>query len=114
MPYINLKTNCTLNDQNKTLLKSGLGKAIELIPGKSEQWLMMTLEGDHTMYFGGRDDKGICLVDVCCYGEPNADAYAKVTAAVCDLMHEVLGVDPADVYIKYSETMYWGGNGVNL
>lgn len=114
MPYINLKTNKILNETSKKALKEGLGQAIELIPGKSQQWMMLCLEGDLAMYFGGDDQKGICMVEICCYGQPNPQAYENVTKAVCQLCTQVLGVAGGDVYVKYSETMYWGCDGQNL
>ena len=46
MPYIDLKTNAAVSDAQKTALKSALGQAITLLPGKSEQWLMVGIQPD--------------------------------------------------------------------
>ena len=46
MPNIHVQTNITLTPEKKTEIKEALGKAIETIPGKSERWLMVVLEGE--------------------------------------------------------------------
>ena len=41
MPYIETKTNVTLTEAQKVELKEKFAEAITLIPGKSEEWLML-------------------------------------------------------------------------
>jgi hypothetical protein len=43
MPYINTKLSTSLSKEKETALKEQFGKAIALIPGKSESWLMLGL-----------------------------------------------------------------------
>ena len=43
MPYIDLKTTAKVTKEKEIALKAAFGKAIELIPGKSERWLMVGL-----------------------------------------------------------------------
>ena len=43
MPFINSKVNVPLTEEVKEALKTKLGQAISLIPGKSENWLMVAL-----------------------------------------------------------------------
>ena len=38
-------------------IKKELGQAIEIIPGKSERWLMISIEPDSRMYFHGDNSK---------------------------------------------------------
>jgi len=94
-------------------LKTGLGRAVTLLPGKSEAHLMISLRGDVPMYLAGQA-RGIAFLDVSCFGKGNSAAYARMTAAVCALFEKELGIDPANVYVKYSETGDWGWNGGNL
>ena len=54
MPCIQIKTNLEIKAPQEQEIKSQLGHAISLIPGKSEQWLMITLEP-------GRDRKSTRL-----------------------------------------------------
>ena len=51
MPFIETKTSVKLDESKITALKEAYGKDIELIPGKSEQWLMLNFVGDCKMAF---------------------------------------------------------------
>jgi phenylpyruvate tautomerase PptA (4-oxalocrotonate tautomerase family) len=94
-------------------LKTGLGQAIALLPGKSEAWLMLSLTGGTPMYFQG-EARDTAFLDVSCFGQGSPAAYGKLTGALCDLLKKQLGLAPANVYVKYSETANWGWNGGNL
>lgn len=59
MPYINLKTSVSLDEKLEDALKTALGKAITTIPGKTENWLMVELEGDRKLWLGGKDRKSV-------------------------------------------------------
>ncbi len=37
MPFLDVRTSCPVSSEQETLLKAELGKAIALIPGKSER-----------------------------------------------------------------------------
>ena len=51
MPCIQTKVNVPLSAEQKEVLKTELGKAISLIPGKSENWLMLTFEDNCSIFF---------------------------------------------------------------
>ena len=60
MPFISTKTNVNVSKEKEVELKERLGQAISIIPGKSENWLMLAIEGvapDHMYirYFGSAD-----------------------------------------------------------
>ena len=55
MPFMQLKTNVAVTEQQETLLKTSFGSAITAIPGKSETWLMVGIEPQYTLYFQGSD-----------------------------------------------------------
>ena len=40
MPFVRTKVSCPITEEQEIRLKSGLGKAIELISGKTEEYLM--------------------------------------------------------------------------
>ena len=113
MPMISLTTSAEVTPERAERLKAGLGQAITLLPGKSEAWLMISLTGNTPMYFQGAK-RDAAFVDVSCFGGGSPGAYAKMTGAVCALLQKELGLDPANVYVKYSETANWGWNGGNL
>ena len=53
MPCIQLSTNQILSSDKQTILKKNFGKAIEIIPGKSEKWLMCKFQSACDMWFQG-------------------------------------------------------------
>ncbi len=114
MPYISTKTTVTISPEKREVIKIRLGKAIELIPGKSEQWLMLSFEDEAVMYFKGKNDKSLAFVEVKSFGKAPADSYGKLTKAVSDILQEELGISPDCVYVKYEEVSNWGWNGNNF
>ena len=114
MPCIQVKTNAAINEQQEKAVKTRLGEAISLIPGKSEQWLMITLEPECTVYFRGDKEEPAAFVQVGIYGKASAKAYDDLTGAVTGILQEELCIPPDRIYIQYAETPYWGYNGRNF
>ena len=54
MPCIQIKTNVEVSQEAAQTVKSALGQSIAHLPGKSEPWLMITLEDNCRMWFRGR------------------------------------------------------------
>ena len=51
MPFINSRISVTMTEQQKESLKEQLVEAISIIPGKSEQWLMLEFADNCDLYF---------------------------------------------------------------
>ncbi len=114
MPFINSKVNVTISKENEDILKAKLGKAIELIPGKSESWLMLNFEDNCRMYFKGDNSNKLAFVEVKIYGGENKAAFDSLTAKICEIFNEVLAIAPENVYVKYETVANWGWNGGNF
>ncbi len=114
MPYIELKTTKNISEEKGTALKAAFGKAIECFPGKSEGWLMVGIEDNIRMWFRGDDSEDSALVDVCLLGDVNEAGGEKMTAALCDILENELGIPSDRVYVKYSGYKNWGWNGSNF
>lgn len=114
MPYINTKTNVELTKGIEESIAQKFGKAIELIPGKSEEWLMLSFEDRSSLYFKGQSDEPMAYVEVKVFGSSAEDAYQKLTAAITEILKEELSINPDHVYVRYEETKYWGWNGNNF
>lgn len=112
MPFIELKTNQNI-DEIKEILKAELGSTITAIPGKSEAWLMIELEGDKTMYFKGSDEP-CAMFEIAIFGKANDDAYDDLTKRICAISEKYLAVSPDRTYVKYSEIDHWGYNNFNF
>ncbi len=114
MPFIDSRVSVKTTAEQRTELKERLGKAIAIIPGKSESWLMIDLADDQKMYFRGDDSEPIAFIGVNIYGSDNSAAYEEMTAELTKIYGEVLGIAPDHMYIKYSASVEWGWNGRNL
>ena len=112
MPFINIKTNASVNGDAEKTIKSELGKAVSLFPGKTENWLMVNIEGGCSLYFGGNHDTVNAMAEIALFGAASADDYEKMTAAVTGILQKSIGVE--EVYVKYEEVKYWGYNGSNF
>ncbi len=108
MPFINVKTNVSLDENKKTTIKSRVSKAISLIPGKSEAYLMCAVEDGVSMMFQGDDDKNIAFVEVKIFGSSTKENYGRLTAEICNILSEEAGVDGKNCYVKFEEVKYWG------
>ena len=114
MPFINSKVNVKILPEQEIQLKMKLGKAIELIPGKNESWLMLSFEDECTLYFKGENSCKIAYVEVKVFGSENKAAFKLMTAAICQIYEEVLGIAPDKIYVKYEAVTNWGWNGMNF
>ncbi len=114
MPFIQTKTNVKITKEKEEVIKAKLGKAIELIPGKSEGWLMLSFEDDCRLHFKGNNQAGIAFVEVKLFGKASSEAYNKLTAEISGVLHQELAISPTQIYVKYEEVSHWGWNGSNF
>lgn len=113
MPFINVRTNVTVSGDNSIDIKTALGRAITAIPGKSEDWLMVGIEGDYDLYFRGTKEPA-AMVEVSIYGGASHNAKTTLTSHITGLLTDTLGISTDRVYVKYTETESWGWNGSNF
>ncbi|WP_312427074.1 phenylpyruvate tautomerase MIF-related protein [Lacrimispora sp.] len=114
MPFINSKVNVALSEEEKTALKSKLGQAISLIPGKSESWLMVDFEDNCSLYFKGNNSTKLAFVEVKLFGHASERDYDRLTAEICKIYKDVLSIAQDKIYVKYEEVDHWGWNGGNF
>ena len=114
MPFIHTKTNAVITPAAEERLKAALGKAIEVIPGKDESWLMLQFTGDCNLWFRGDKSKPIAFVEIMIHGRSNDEGYEAMTAAATDIIAEELGIDPKNIYVEYQVAEKWGWSGYNV
>ena len=107
MPYINAKFTGTVTPEKETQIKSALGEAITLL-GKSERYLMVEIEDNRRLYFGGKNDQPIAFFDVSLLHSAPRASYEKLTARLCEIAKDTMNVDGGNVYVKFEETENWG------
>ncbi len=113
MPYIDLHTNKEVSSELLEQIKNDLGNAITAIPGKSEAWLMVRVQGGGNMFFKG-DGSDCAMFDVSVFGSASDSAYDDLTQRICKISQERLGVPASRTYVKYSEYSHWGWNNMNF
>ncbi len=113
MPYISTKTNVTISKDKEIALKTAFGKAIEKIPGKTENWLMLDFYDSQRMWLAG-DNTPTAMLEVELFGSASDSAYDALTAELTDIVSSELSIEPSRIYIKYEEIDHWGWNGNNF
>lgn len=114
MPFISTKTNTLISKDAEIRIKKRYGKAISILPGKSEEWLMLDFCDNCNMYFRGEDDEKLAFVEVKIFGEASDTATNALTAELCLILQEELGISPDCVYVKYEACSKWGWNSSNF
>ena len=114
MPFIDSKVSVKITDEQEKELKSRLGQAISVIPGKSESWLMTGFEDGYHLYFRGDNSEPVAFVEVSVYGSANSSAFSKLTGEITKIFGDVLGIAADHIYVKYTPTSDWGWNGSNF
>ncbi|WP_026505940.1 phenylpyruvate tautomerase MIF-related protein [Butyrivibrio sp. NC3005] len=114
MPFIDTKTNITVSKEKEVLLKTRLGEAIQIFPGKSENWLMIAIEGDIPMYFRGENEAPMAYIEVKVFGSISGSSTQKMTEELTKIYGEVLGIASDKLYISYFSVKDWGWNGANF
>lgn len=113
MPFVQIKTNTSITSVQQQRLKTQLGQDISTLPGKSEQWLMISFEPETHLWFRGTAEPA-ALVEVSAFGEIAPSAATAFTSQLCALLHDELGLSPDRIYVKYMSTPTWGWNGQNF
>ena len=113
MPCIQLSTSAKLSNDKQEALKKQFGKAIELLPRKSEKWLMCVFRPDTDIFFQGeRGDIAFLEVDV--FGTLDREACDALTVRLMEIVNTELGISQEKIYIKFGQTPIWGWNGNNF
>lgn len=111
MPFINVKTSKDLTAEKVEAIKTELGSAIALIPGKSEAWLMVNIDDNCNIYFKGTDNNDTAYVEVNIFGSTSKDNCEKLTVKICDILLKFADIPSDRVYVKYEFSDMWGYNG---
>ena len=109
MPFINCQTNTIISSEQARNVKSRLGKAIELIPGKTEELLMIALVDQCYMAYQGKDDTELAFVNLRILAKGHAVVdYSPITQSIITIINEELGIPADNIYVSFSEFPAWG------
>jgi phenylpyruvate tautomerase PptA (4-oxalocrotonate tautomerase family) len=107
MPYLNIKTNQTINDEAAFISKASA--VVAKASGKPESYVMIAVDQQTPMSMGG-SDKPTALLDYRALGLPgDRKAFSD---ALCSLVSEELSIAGDRIYIAMfdSERQNWGWN----
>jgi len=113
MPYIHSVVSVKMSPEQKDAVKSKLGQAINEMPGKSEDTLMITLQDEQSMYFRGKNKEMAAFVELKLLYTQSLQAKEDFTRKVCDIYSRELGIPGEEIFVAFTETEKgnWGWNG---
>jgi len=114
MPFIFSKVTVKITEQQETALKQRLGKAIELVPGKSEEYLLLGFEDECHLYLRGDKSQPIAYIQANIFGNEDHLGYDAFSLEVTNIFHEVLDIPKDRIYISYTDIPDWAVGGMNI
>ena len=111
MPVIQTHVPLPIAPDQREALKAAYGRAVALIPGKSEDWLMCLFPAPEATFFGGSDAPA-AYVDVHLMGEATpATALEAFGAEVTAAVSSTLSIPRDRIYVRSVTSPDWGWNG---
>lgn len=111
MPFIMSKVSVPVDAAQEVQLKSRLGKAMELLPGLSEKYLLAGFESNCRFYLRGNSEP-VAYIEASLFGNERHVGYENFAAAVTKIFVDVLNIQPQNVYIKFSDIAAWSVGGM--
>jgi len=113
MPFIDSKITVKVSEEKKEAIKAELGQAISIL-SKPESFLMVGFDDEYCLYMAGsRLEKG-AFVAVSLFGNASSAACERMTAEICRIYEQQLGIPQDKVYVTYTGISDWGWNGKNF
>ncbi len=111
MPFLVSKVNIPVSSDQEQELKARLGKAIELVPGKSEEYLFLCVEDQCRLWLRGDNSRPMGYLTVSIFGNEGHAGHREFTAAVTDIYRDLFEIAPKDFYIKFDDIAAWSAGG---
>lgn len=112
MPYIGTRATVKITPEKEIAIKERLGKAIELLPGKTEAWLMCEFSDCCRLWFKGDNSAPSAYVEVKLLGKAAPESCTALTAAICNILSDELAIPADRTYVKFEECDIWGWNNI--
>jgi hypothetical protein len=109
VPYISVDIGQKLSGSQKESLKAELGRLISLIPGKTEEELIVKIQ-DSALYMGGAEVPCV-YIDLRIYGKTSHEAKTRFTREIFAFIAREFGVPPDRQYLTIGEYDNWGYDG---
>ena len=111
MPFLRIQTNQPLAAQASGALAQTASAKVAEILGKPESYVMVSVEYNPAMTFGG-STQPLAYLELKSIGLPESMT-GPASAALCELVNSATGIDPARVYIEFTDAprKMWGWDG---
>lgn len=113
MPFIDSKITLKVSEEKREAIKAELGQAVSIL-NKPESFLMVGFDDEYCLYMAGNKLEKGAFVAVSLFGNASSAAYEKMTAEICRIYEQQLGIPQDKVYVTYSGISDWGWNGRNF
>ena len=114
MPFVIARVNVPVTPEQERELKASLGRAIELVPGKNEQYLMICFEDSCRFWLRGNNSQPAAYLEVSIFGNEQHHGYEGLTCEITKAFHRVLDIPPENIYLKYDDIHVWAVNGITI
>ena len=111
MPLLKIETNQPVDADAQSRLISTASQQVAALLGKPERYVMVSLQENPAMLFGGSDDP-LAYLELKSIGLPEART-ADMSAALAGLLAEKMGLPPDRIYIEFADAArnMWGWKG---
>ena len=110
MPYIKFTTTKTLTLHQEIALKEFLGQNISILPGKTEENVMIHIEDNQVMYFKGQEIE--CMkITVEVYKPCDFEKKKEFCEKLMQAVEDITGIPVDQQFLTYLEHENWGKKG---
>jgi len=111
MPYCQIVSNRSIEGDEAKTIAGEASSLVATMLGKPESYVMVRVESDSTLIFGGSDAPA-CFVSLASLGLPESET-KKFSQTVCEFVQRQLDVPWDRIYIEFSspERHMWGYDG---
>ncbi len=114
MPFLMIQTNVKVDPSRSAKLLRNASRHVAETLGKSEKYVMVALEDETPMLFGGKAEP-LAYLELKSIGLPK-DKTSQLSATLSGLLQEEIGVTADRVYIEFADALapMWGWNGATF
>ncbi|MHB8061243.1 MAG: phenylpyruvate tautomerase MIF-related protein [Ruminiclostridium sp.] len=112
MPYIDVNISKKLSDSEKDVLKAKLGELISIIPGKTEESLMIGINDGYTMYFSGQKKENVAFLNIKLYKPSELEYKKELTKKIFEFFEKEYAIAGENLYMTFDEYDSWATRGV--
>lgn len=107
MPYVQVRTTTALTKETMDAIKKEIGPAISLIPGKSEEGLMLEFVPECSIYMRGSDEEPAAFVCVLTNNEQQNENLRPYSAKVMEVISSKASIPMDRIYVVHEGLPKW-------